>query len=130
MDFPGEVKITTLLAENNPTFRGILQDSLKTYFPSMTILEAEESSEALQIVNACQPELIFMDLQLPGENGLQITKKVKTNYPNISVIIVTGHDILEYREAAIQCGATCFFSKDSLNWREIETLIRSLNSNF
>jgi len=130
MDFDGEAKLTTLLAENNSTFREILKHSLKTHFPSMTILEAEESSEVLQMVNACQPELIFMDLQLPGENGLQITKKVKANYPGISVIIVTGHDIPEYRDAAIQSGAIGFFSKDSLNWREIETLIRSLNRNF
>lgn len=130
MDFDGEAKLTTLLAENNATFREILKHSLKTHFPSMTILEAEESSEVLQMVNACQPELIFMDLQLPGENGLQITKKVKANYPAISAIIVTGHDIPEYRDAAIQSGAIGFFSKDSLNWREIEILIRSLNRNF
>jgi len=92
----------------------------------MVIQEATEGNEALRVVDALQPELIFMDIRLPGENGLQLTQKIKKNYPNIKVIILTSYDILEYREAAIRCGANSFIAKDSLDWEQIEKLVRSL----
>ena len=85
MDFPGEVKLKTLIVENNASFRGMLKENLLTRFPSMVIQEAEEGKAALQKVEALQPDLIFMDLQLPGENGLQLTKKIKTSYPGTKV---------------------------------------------
>ena len=128
MDFPGEVKLKTLIVENNAFFRRMLKENLLIRFPSIVVQEAEEGKEALQQVEALQPELIFMDLQLPGENGLQLTKKIKTTYPGIKVIILTGHDILEYREAAIRCGADAFITKDFLKPEQVETLVKSLIS--
>jgi DNA-binding NarL/FixJ family response regulator len=124
---PGKaLSLKTLIVEDNDSFRGILKKSLESLFPSMVIQEATEGNEALRVVDALQPELIFMDIRLPGENGLQLTQKIKKNYPNIKVIILTSYDILEYREAAIRCGANSFIAKDSLDWEQIEKLVRSL----
>ena len=124
---PGKaLSLKTLIVEDNDSFRGILKKSLESLFPSMVIQEATEGNEALRVVDALQPELIFMDIRLPGENDLQLTQKIKKNYPNIKVIILTSYDILEYREAAIRCGANSFIAKDSLDWEQIEKLVRSL----
>jgi DNA-binding NarL/FixJ family response regulator len=124
---PGKaLSLKTLIVEDNDSFRGILKKSLESLFPSMVIQEATEGNEALRVVDALQPELIFMDIRLPGENGLQLTQTIKKNYPNIKVIILTSYDILEYREAAIRCGANSFIAKDSLDWEQIEKLVRSL----
>jgi DNA-binding NarL/FixJ family response regulator len=124
---PGKaLSLKTLIVEDNDSFRGILKKSLESLFPSMVIQEATEGNEALRVVDALQPELIFMDIRLPGENGLQLAQKIKKNYPNIKVIILTSYDILEYREAAIRCGANSFIAKDSLDWEQIEKLVRSL----
>ncbi len=128
MDFKGEVKLKALIVENNAFFRRMLKENLLARFPSMVIQEAEEGKEALQRVQALQPELIFMDLQLPGENGLQLTKKIRTSHPGTKVIILTGHDIPEYREAATRCGANAFITKDSLNAGQVEELVKSLLS--
>jgi two-component system, response regulator YesN len=124
MDFTGEARLRTLIVENNASFRGMLREDLLNRFPSMVIQEAVEGKEALQRMEAFHPELIFMDLQLPGENGLQLTQKIKTSYPGAKVIILTGHDIPEYREAAARCGANAFISKDSLNARQLEELVK------
>ena len=72
------------------------------------------------------PHLIFMDIQLPGENGLSLTKKIKARYPGIIVVVITTYDIPEYREAAFQYGANRFLPKDSLDWNEIKTVVESL----
>jgi CheY-like chemotaxis protein len=85
MDIAGKVKLKTLIVENNTTYRGLLRHSLQSVFPSMMIEEATEGNEALQRVDILRPELIFMDIRLPGENGLQLTHRIKTNYSDTKV---------------------------------------------
>jgi len=115
----------TLIVEDNAPFRLSLRESLETLFPSMTVEEAAEGVEALQKVESFLPELIFMDIHLPGENGLELTKKIKATYPALPIIILTNYDIPEYREAAFKYGANSFIPKDSLDWEKIESLVKS-----
>jgi len=61
-----------------------------------------------------------MDIQLPGENGLELTRKIKADYPDIIIIILTSHDSPEYREAATRCGANYFFLKGSIATDELD----------
>lgn len=68
----------------------------------------------MQKIKVFQPDAIFMDLRLPGENGLELTKKIKADYPNIVIVIITNYDLPEYREAAYESKADHFVSKDSL----------------
>jgi DNA-binding NarL/FixJ family response regulator len=128
MDIPGNVKLRTLIVEDNATYRGLFRDSLQSLFPSMMIQEATEGNEALQKVDTLQMELIFMDIGLPGEGGLQVTQRIKTNHPDTKVIILTAYDVPEYREAATRYGAICFLAKDSLNMGQVETLVKSVFS--
>ena len=118
--------LKTLIVEDNASFREILKEKLRTLSSSMVIFEAAEGNEALAIVDAQKPDLIFMDIQLPGENGIQLTQKIKTRYPNTKVIILTNYDSLEYRQAAIRSGAICYIPKDSLAYVQFEKLIKSL----
>ena len=115
----------TLIVEDNAPFRLSLRESLEALFPSMIVHEAAEGGEALQKVESFLPELIFMDIHLPGENGLQLTQKIKTNYPALPIIILTSYDVPEYRDAALKYGANSFITKDSLDWGKIETLVKS-----
>jgi two-component system response regulator YesN len=120
------LNLKTLIVEDNASFREILKEKLRTLFPSMVIYEAAEGDEALQKVDALEPELVFMDIRLPGESGIQLTQKIKTRYPNIKIIVLTSYDSLEYREAAIRSGAICYIPKDSLGYVQIEKLLKSL----
>jgi DNA-binding NarL/FixJ family response regulator len=82
-------------------------------FPSIDTLEAANGEEAMQKIKTLSPEAIFMDLRLPGENGLELTKKLKAQHSDIVVVILTNYDLPEYREAAYQSRADHFLSKDS-----------------
>ena len=77
----------------------------------MVIEEAADGEEALQKVDVFIPDLIFMDIKLPGENGLQVTRKLRNQYRDVSIIILTYYDSPEHREAAFEYGATHFLSK-------------------
>jgi DNA-binding NarL/FixJ family response regulator len=118
-------KFKALIVEDNTFFRSTFKEALQRLFPSVVIQEAAEASEVVQKVDTFIPDLIFMDIRLPDGNGLQLTQKIKAKYPDISVVIVTSHDIPEYREAAVRCGANGFLPKGSLDWGEIETLVKS-----
>ena len=120
------LNLKTLIVEDNASFREMLKERLQPLFPSMVIYEAAEGNEALEKVDALKPELVFMDIRLPGENGLQLTQKIKTRYPNAKVIILTSYDSLEYRAAALRSGANCYFPKDSLDYVQIEKLVKSI----
>lgn len=68
-------KVTTLIVEDNVVFRQTFKERLQNQFPSMVVEEASEGNEALQKVETFHPEVIFMDIRWPGQNGFYITKK-------------------------------------------------------
>ncbi len=118
--------LRVLIVEDNQTYREAFKESLRDHFPSLAIDEADNAEEALQKINGTPPELIFIDIRLPGMNGLQLTRKIKRDFPNVRIAIVTGYDIPEYRQAALQYGADGFFAKELLKWDEVEVLVKSI----
>jgi len=118
----------TLIVEDSIFFRQFLRETLHAEFPNIEISEAVDGEEALQKVQNLLPHLVFMDIRLPGENGLEITRKIKTQYPDISVIILTSYDLPEYREAAKKYQANHFLSKGSTTKENILALVRSIFS--
>jgi len=114
-----------LIVEDSTLFRQLFKETFHNRFPSVEIYEAINGEEALLQVETLRPNLIFMDIRLPGENGLQLTQKIKGGYPDTTVIILTGYDSPEYREAASQY-ADYFFSKDSLTTQNIFRLVESI----
>jgi CheY-like chemotaxis protein len=117
-----------LIVEDSTLFRQLFKEALNNRFPSVEIHEAIDGEEALQKVETFRPNLIFMDIRLPRENGLELTKKIKSLYPDIIVIILTGYDLMEYREASRRY-ADYFFSKDSLTTENIFALVESILPN-
>jgi CheY-like chemotaxis protein len=115
-----------LMVEDDRNFRQTLRSLLASRFPALSIEEAGDGQEALEKVKGFSPHLIFMDLKLPGENGLSLTKKIKGLYPQIVVVILTGHDLPEYKEAAYESGANHFASKHASSARDILGLVESI----
>ena len=102
-----------LIVEDNTTFRGMLKEILHARFPTMEIAGEPDGSELFSKIDAFHPNLVFIDIRLPGGNGLELTKMIKMNYPDIIVVILTGYDLPEYRQAALQSKADHFITKDS-----------------
>jgi len=118
--------LRVLLVEDNRTYREVFKDFLRQQFQGISIDEAENGDEALQKIKATPPDLIFMDIRLPGTSGLQLTQMIKKEHPSIHIAILTGYDVLEYRQAAAQYGACGFLVKESLKWEEVEALVKSI----
>jgi DNA-binding NarL/FixJ family response regulator len=117
-----------LLVDDDAAFREALFQILRSKFASLDITEAAEGDEVLEIIESHRPDLIFMDIRLPGENGLVLTKRIKDLSPAIEIIILTNYDLPEYREAASEYGADYFFSKEATPIQEIIEVVASLLS--
>ena len=116
----------TLIVEDNPLFRQTILDILRNQFPLMILEEAADGKTALQKIEEHMPDLIFMDIKLPGENGLHLTEHIKRKHPQVVVAVLTSYDWPEYREAAFKFGANYFLMKGSSTNREIVELIESI----
>ena len=114
----------SMIVEDHALFRQTFRDTFRSMFPSIEIIEARDAEEALKTVSRYSPEIIFMDIGLPGENGLKATARIKASYQDLAVVILTANDSPEYREAAVRFGADSFISKYSMNWEEISTLVK------
>jgi DNA-binding NarL/FixJ family response regulator len=117
-----------LIVEDNPAFREVLKGILLSESSSIQVIEAANGEEAFKKLASNPVDLVFMDIRLPGENGLELTRKIKANYKNVTITILTSYDLVEYREAATRCGADCFIVKDSMDLDQILIFVRCLES--
>lgn len=117
--------VTTLIVEDNPSFRVSLKEILAARFPQMAVNEAGSSEEALERMESLRPDLMFVDIGLPGRNGLELTRQVRKHDTEVVIVILTNHDLPEFREAAYQYGADYFFSKFTSTMEEILTAVEA-----
>ena len=116
--------LRTMTVEDNLLFRETFKGNLLSEFPSMEITEAANGEEAFKRLSSNAVDLLFMDIRLPGESGLELTRKIKAKYKDVTIAILTSYDLAEYREAAARCGADCFISKDSMKWNQISAMVK------
>jgi CheY-like chemotaxis protein len=112
-----------LIVEDNASFSDMLSSMLHSGFPSARISVAAEGGTALRKIVEKEPHLIFMDIRMPGKNGISLTKEIKQRNKDIVIVILTNMNTKEYREAAFAVGADFFLSKDSVMPEEIQELV-------
>lgn len=115
-----------MLVEDNAMFRQQIRDVLLARFPSTEVREAANGDEALKEVDRDCPELIVMDIRLPGKNGLELAKEIRSMHPHVVVIILTSYDFPEYREATDNFGIDHYFVKGSTRVSELLALVESI----
>jgi DNA-binding NarL/FixJ family response regulator len=98
-------KIRALIAEDYPPFRSILREFLTTDPQVELVGEARDGQEALDKVKELRPDLVLMDVSLPGMGGLAATRQIRQANPDTKVILLLEEDHQEYRMAALESGA-------------------------
>jgi len=121
--------LRVLIVEDNPYFREIFKMAFRNKFPSFIVEEAGNGEEAFQIIRGRSLNLIFLDILLPGEDGLQLAQNIKRDFPNIRIAMLTNYDLPANRRMASKFRVDRFFIKDSLNWEEIKEYVASLMQN-
>ena len=119
----------TLLVDANVSFRKALADVLLVYFPMIDVEDVGNVTEALCKVECLHPNVVFMDIQLPGGYGLEVLKKIRQMYSDIVIVILTANNLPEHRQKAFDNGANHYISKKEDSCMEqILTLIEGVQA--
>lgn len=104
--------IRILIADDHPVFRFGLRALLESQSDMVVIGEAENGDEAVELAQSLQPDVILMDVNMPGLNGLEATKQITTIQPHPAILIITMFDD-ETIFTAICAGARGYLLKGS-----------------
>lgn len=118
--------LRTLIVEDNAIFRQALKEMLTARFPSMTIQEAVDGKQAMEKMATFYPNVVFMDIRLPGENGLEVTRRIRGKQWPAIIIVLTNNELPEYKNAAYSSGANYFLTKGNATRDEITSLIEAI----
>jgi two-component system response regulator NreC len=104
-------KIKLVLADDHAVVRSGLRMLLQAQ-PDMEIVgEAESGTQALAQVKSLQPDVILMDIQMPGMNGIEATRQIKEAYADTAVLALTMHEDDQYFFEMLQAGASGYLPK-------------------
>jgi DNA-binding NarL/FixJ family response regulator len=104
-----------MLVDDNAMFLGILTHFLEQYPEVLVAGVAHNAQEALQAAPELQPDVILLDLVMPGLNGLDIIARLRQAVPATRIIILTLLDFESYRQKAFGAGADDFVAKANLD---------------
>jgi DNA-binding NarL/FixJ family response regulator len=105
--------VRVLLADDHPIFREGLRTALAASAELDLVGEAGDGAQALELVTALRPDVVLMDLTMPGMSGLEATRLIRAREDPPAVLILTMHEDDESLFAAVRAGAAGYLLKDA-----------------
>jgi two-component system invasion response regulator UvrY len=118
-------KIKILLADDHSVIRNGIMKSLTYSFPGAEYSEASNAAEILKHINKTRFDLVILDISMPGRNGLEILKEVKSYQPDLPVIIFSMYPEDQFAVRSIRNGAYAYLTKD-ISSKELVEAIRKI----
>ena len=115
-----------LIVDPNGPFRRSLKKVLDSKFPFADIQEASDGNGGMEMVQGFNPDLIFLDIHLPSQSGLDLARQIKTDHPEIIIVILTSYDLPEYKAAADESGVEHLVPKDDWTGEDMIALVHSI----
>jgi DNA-binding NarL/FixJ family response regulator len=112
-----------LIADDHDLVRRGLRGLLRREPDIEIVGEARDGREAVELGLSLDPDLILMDVRMPGMDGLEATREIKAQRPAIGILMVTMHDDPDYMLEAIKSGAAGYVLKDA-SWADLTTSVR------
>lgn len=111
-----------LVCDDQAVIRDGLEMLLNLEKDLQVIATAQDGAEAVQLAAQTYPDLILMDLKMPGTNGIEATRQIHARFPNIKVLVLTTYDDDEWVFDAIRAGASGYLLKDTPREKIIEAI--------
>lgn len=111
---------TVLIADDHTVLRELLQVQLREWFAELDIIEVEDGERAVAVATETRPDVIIMDLDLPGINGIEATRAIKQLRPDVRIVVLTVHELKAYQTEAKNAGASAYIAK-----RHIQSKLRN-----
>jgi DNA-binding NarL/FixJ family response regulator len=105
--------VRVMLVDDHPAFRKGLAALIESERDLTVVAEAENGSQALETFRKARPDVVLMDLRLPGMGGVEATIAIRKEFPDARIIVLTTFDGDEDIYRAIQSGAQSYLLKDT-----------------
>lgn len=114
--------IRVVICDDQDLVRDGLQAILSTAPGIDVVGEATNGSEVVDVVRTNQPDVVLMDLKMPGVNGVQATRAIIDTFPEVKVLVLTTYETTEWVVDALRTGASGYLLKDTPRSRLIEAI--------
>jgi DNA-binding NarL/FixJ family response regulator len=121
----GDSPIRVLLADDHAVLRAGLQALLNAEEDIEVIGEAENGRTAVEMVHSLEPDVVLMDVTMPGVSGLEATRRIKAAHPEIHVLALTMHDDASYLRDILKAGGSGYVLKEAAS-DELLSAIRAV----
>lgn len=124
---PNQSIITVLLADDHPTTRAGIRAILEKTPDIKVVGEADNGNDVIRLVPELGPQILLLDLQMPGPSPAKLEKWVRENYPETITLILTAHDRDAYLTSMMDAGAAGFLAKTEKSENLIVAIRRAAN---
>jgi DNA-binding NarL/FixJ family response regulator len=119
--------ISVLLADDQPLLRRGFRMILEAEDGVTVAGEAGDGAEAVELARRLKPDVVLMDIRMPGTDGIEATRRITAAEPGVRVLVLTTFDLDEYAFGALQAGASGFLLKD-VRPHELVAAVRTVAS--
>ncbi len=127
MSAPADAPIRVLVVDDHAVVREGIRHVLAGEPGFEVVGEAANGEQALALARAERPDVVVLDLTMPGENGLRVAPKLRAAVPGARVLIMSMHDNAEYVREGVRAGASGYLLKDSAA-AELRLAVRSVHA--
>lgn len=117
---------TFIIVDDNQAFLRILRNIVEAHPQWQVLAEGRDGQEAVQLTRQHLPDVVLLDVVMPGMNGIQAAKQIKQLAPMTRIIVFSAYREEEFRLKALEVGAEYFVWKEDLDVRSLELMMASL----
>lgn len=114
--------MNVLLVDDSEILRNHLMTILSEMENVTVVGESTDTESAIQALQEKRPDLVILDIRMPGEGGIHVLKIAKEKYPALRVIIYTDYPYPQYRTKCMELGADYFFDKSTETEKMIDKI--------
>jgi DNA-binding NarL/FixJ family response regulator len=105
--------IRVLICDDHPIVRQGVRSVLMNHADIAVVGEAENASTLFAIIDSLKPDVVLVDIRMPGQSGIDVTQRLKRDYPDVKVIILSTYDDDEFLFGALRAGADGYLLKSA-----------------
>ncbi|KAA3663943.1 MAG: DNA-binding response regulator [Chloroflexi bacterium] len=123
---PNLEQVSVLLVDDNRRYRHQLRRMVGKAFPQVMIYEASNTEEVLQLVEQVNPQVIFVDVVLGDEDGIQCTRRIKLQNSAPRIILISAYPDREFHRRGLEAGAMAFLDKKDLDAAALHHILEDI----
>ncbi|HEV2036037.1 MAG TPA: response regulator transcription factor [Candidatus Dormibacteraeota bacterium] len=103
--------VQVLICDDQETFRAAAREVVRATHGFEVVGEAETGEDSVAATDRLHPDLVLMDVHLPGIDGLEASRRIRAEHPNVAVLLLSTYDPEDFAARIARSGAIAFISK-------------------